>query len=214
MNTELYDTLGVDLPASADEIKAAYRAKAKQHHPDKGGDADRFGEIQKAYDVLSDPDRRARYDATGATDTSDPAARIEAMAREQVGALVLRILQSNDPGMFRKDWIADAKASVGRDRHRFQAEKRDLEAKAQLVEKLVGRFKAKGTHNIPRDVLSHVKREVARSLEQIEEKLKVADRIEELLKDYEFERDPPSPYDPSQQYMHRAFTTGGTSTWG
>src|SRR6185436_680001 len=62
----LYDTLGVPKNASADEIKKAYRKLAREHHPDaSGGDEARFKEIQGAYDVLSDPEKRQQYDAFG-----------------------------------------------------------------------------------------------------------------------------------------------------
>ena len=61
-----YDTLGVPKNASADEIKKAYRKLAREHHPDaSGGDEARFKEIQGAYDVLSDPEKRQAYDAFG-----------------------------------------------------------------------------------------------------------------------------------------------------
>src|SRR5438067_1493228 len=65
----LYDTLGVKKGASADEIKKAYRKLAAQYHPDKNpGDAsaeERFKEVQSAYDVLSDPEKRKQYDSFG-----------------------------------------------------------------------------------------------------------------------------------------------------
>jgi molecular chaperone DnaJ len=63
--TNLYDTLGVAKNASADEIKKAYRKLAREHHPDQGGEEARFKEIQGAYDVLSDPEKRKRYDTFG-----------------------------------------------------------------------------------------------------------------------------------------------------
>jgi molecular chaperone DnaJ len=65
----LYDTLGVQKGASADEIKKAYRKLAAQYHPDKNpNDAsaeEKFKEVQNAYDVLSDTEKRKQYDAFG-----------------------------------------------------------------------------------------------------------------------------------------------------
>jgi DnaJ-class molecular chaperone len=58
----LYQTLGVNKDANADEIKQAYRRLASQHHPDRGGDTARFQEIQKAYEVLGNDQKRAAYD--------------------------------------------------------------------------------------------------------------------------------------------------------
>ena len=60
--TDHYATLGVAKDASQDEIKKAFRKLASQHHPDKGGDTVKFQEIQAAYDVLGDPEKRRQYD--------------------------------------------------------------------------------------------------------------------------------------------------------
>lgn len=60
-----YEVLGVSKEATQEEIIAAYRKKRSSAHPDKKGDAAQFHKIQKAYEVLSDPVRRADYDATG-----------------------------------------------------------------------------------------------------------------------------------------------------
>ncbi len=66
MSKDYYQTLGVSKNASADEIKKAFRKLAHQHHPDKkGGDDKHFKEINEAHQVLSDPDKRAKYDQFG-----------------------------------------------------------------------------------------------------------------------------------------------------
>jgi len=60
--TDYYAALGVSRTASAGEIKQAFRRLASQHHPDKGGDTEKFQEIQAAYAVLGDEQKRAEYD--------------------------------------------------------------------------------------------------------------------------------------------------------
>jgi len=63
-----YDILGVDKKASKDDIKKAFRKLAHQYHPDKkGGNTDKFKEVNEAYTVLSDDDKRAQYDMYGQT---------------------------------------------------------------------------------------------------------------------------------------------------
>ena len=57
-----YDVLGVPTDASEADIKKAFRKLASQHHPDKGGDTNKFQQIQEAYEVLGDTDRRHQYD--------------------------------------------------------------------------------------------------------------------------------------------------------
>jgi molecular chaperone DnaJ len=68
MARDLYDVLGVARNASPDDLKRAYRKLAKQYHPDtnkEAGSEDKFKEVSNAYAILSDDDKRARYDRFG-----------------------------------------------------------------------------------------------------------------------------------------------------
>lgn len=70
MKKDYYDVLGVSRSASQDEIKRAYRKLAHQYHPDKAGKENeaKFKEVNEAYQVLSDPQKRQTYDQFGTTD--------------------------------------------------------------------------------------------------------------------------------------------------
>lgn len=68
MANNYYETLGVEKNASADEIKKAYRKLAHKYHPDKGvGNESKFKEVNEAYQVLSDNEKKSQYDQYGQT---------------------------------------------------------------------------------------------------------------------------------------------------
>jgi len=65
---DYYKLLNVNKEASDSEIKKSYRKLAKENHPDKGGDAEKFKQIAEAYEVLSNKDKRTQYDTFGKYD--------------------------------------------------------------------------------------------------------------------------------------------------
>ena len=62
MEKNLYEVLGVKINATKSEIKSSYRTLVKKHHPDAGGEKDRFLAIQNAWETLNDPIKKTEYD--------------------------------------------------------------------------------------------------------------------------------------------------------
>ena len=98
-STDHYAVLNVPRSATALEIRAAYKVAARSHHPDKGGDAAAFQQIQRAFECLSHGERRREYDRTHAArggrrprydkdlDASPLSADRAAAARKEAAAL-------------------------------------------------------------------------------------------------------------------------------
>jgi curved DNA-binding protein CbpA len=91
-----YETLGVSRDATPGAIRVAFRKAASGAHPDReGGDAERMAEINRAYEVLMDVDRRKRYDETGADDA--PVSRETVVANLLMAAINSVIESSGTP---------------------------------------------------------------------------------------------------------------------
>lgn len=76
----LYDELELNADCSFEEIKQQYRILAQQHHPDKGGDIEKFKKIKFAYEVLSDPIRRKQYDTDKTTNIASQQEAVNILA--------------------------------------------------------------------------------------------------------------------------------------
>jgi DnaJ-class molecular chaperone len=131
-----YSILGVRRDAGSDEIKAAWRSKAKTSHPDQNRDdpsaTQRFAEIGQAYDVLKDKDKRSRYDQR--------LSQMESMKREQT------IMQQREEARAAAERARQAKANAERimaDLARIEAEKAKAEKAAEALNAKVEAARAK-----------------------------------------------------------------------
>ena len=109
---DLYEILGVPRDATLAAIKTAFRRKAKDKHPDLGGDPEHFHLLKLAYDVLSDPEQRRHYDETGETpaDKATNAAE-EARFRTLVGEVMVALIAQAGAPEF-TDILEKARESV------------------------------------------------------------------------------------------------------
>jgi curved DNA-binding protein CbpA len=129
-----YEILGIERTATKDEIKKAYRQKAKENHPDTNpGDpnaADKFIEVADAYEILSDPTRREAYDEEIGVDV-DPIEDMVSRLRELMPEL--RDIPSDDSK------IDDLRAWIANDASRAAELIRDLEGKRGTEEPVAPR---------------------------------------------------------------------------
>ena len=91
---DLYQELELNRDCTSEQIKNQYRILAQRHHPDKGGDVDKFQRIKQAYEVLIDPARRDEYDRTGSV--TEPKV-IHAEAVEHLSRVFHGVINNFDP---------------------------------------------------------------------------------------------------------------------
>lgn len=109
MGDNLYDILGVDKDATDEEIKAAYRNKAKKNHTDVGGDNDKMVAITKAYSVLKDPKKKEHYDNTGQEQLDGFDKRFRAFIQE----IFIKIVETDTVDVEHMDLIDLFKQNLG-----------------------------------------------------------------------------------------------------
>ncbi len=196
----LYDSLGVPRDASPDAIRAAYRKKAQAHHPDKGGDVSQFQAIQTAYDVLSDDDRRARYDTTGDTEQGPS---IEGQARMYVATLLNAVMQGQ-ADVRTTDILAVMRNQLAIDRSRVEAEKVRLGGFVSRRQEAMKRV----THGVLSDMLDAEIKRLEGMVAQCNAQHGVFDAAEKLLEGQTYRSDPKAP-----PVGDRIFSNGSTFTY-
>jgi len=144
----LYDVLGVPRNATAKALHRAYRKLSRELHPDRNpGDAAaeaRYKEVQSAYEVLSDPARRAEYDATGSTRRPPPKTDAETARLEIVARLMFDVLG----GVIGETWRNPAdvdvlelmKSRIRTDLRNARDQEQRLQRAAAVVAAVRGRF--------------------------------------------------------------------------
>ena len=183
----LYEVLGVSEDADDSEIKKAYRKKAQEHHPDKGGDTEVFQEINKAYDILSDAIKRDHYNQTGQEHQDIANNQII----EALFSIVLNLIQHSN--VENTDIIATAKMVLNQQQGSHNARKRQLEAEETKIKNAANRISiVNGKENFLQSALLNQANMVKQAIAQADHMIQLGERIIVMLSDYQYKVDPAS----------------------
>lgn len=176
---DLYDTLGVKRDATQEEIKESYRNLAKETHPDKGGDTEKFQKLQLAYSILSNQEKRERYDKTGATAKTP----FDALLINYINGIVGEVLSSG------KDVdLIDLIKKVTKDSIRqFDKAHDSLVREKGRVEALAKSFKIKKGTDYITPILSDRIRLIERQQATNREEKKTLEDIYEVICGYDYD---------------------------
>lgn len=177
--TNLYQILGVDSDATPDQIRRAYKILAQRNHPDRdGGDNEVFMRVKAAYDVLSDPERRAKYDATGDTAEVLPVEvkAVEMLAQGFLGVAASVGWREHQYAAVLTQWVQEQRQGVDR----------DLDQKKKHLMRLVGLKlpNFSGDNDVLQGVVNQQVAHTNRQIAELEGRLAVCNRALELMEDY------------------------------
>ena len=210
-----YEILGVPVDATVAEIRAAYRRLAKTLHPDVGGGQEEFSAVKDAHDVLTDPERRRRYDETGSTAKGPDRT---AWVREAIALALDGVMGQRGDKLLLFDLAADVCKFLEARIEQTQQRVREAEESLAQTRKLLGRFKAKVEgRNIYEELLRGRDDFLTRQISGAAVELELLALAMETAKGYDFEREMPpriiipSEYQVTETQWRNVFGRGGFS---
>jgi curved DNA-binding protein CbpA len=177
--TDPYETLGVARDASPQELKRAYRAKAKAAHPDAGGPPEGMAELSAAYAILISPERREAYDQAGQTAEKDTTAA----AMSGAAKVALQMLLENE-GISPKRQIDDYEKGWAR---AYQQKKAEIQAQQEQLERAQKRIIRRPERDIIGPLLEGQAQAAEREIRKLEEENGIQAEVVKILRSYEFE---------------------------
>lgn len=172
---EFYAALGVAPEDDGKALKRAYRAKARETHPDAGGTDEAFALVARAYEVLSDPAERRRYDALGDAGYQS-GDQVGAQARELLGRLFLEVV-----GQERGDLVGLLRKMLARQNEGLALEAAKLDRQIRELEAMTGRLVGGDLFD---EVVRGRLREVRHDRGRVSAAQEVLDRAWEMLNGY------------------------------
>lgn len=193
----LYDILGVELDATKDDVKKAYRQLAMKYHPDRneGIETTEFTEATKAYKILSDPEKRAAYDKTGYTEDNVHDTR----------EVAIEVLQNwfrsclNDDKALKEDVIhrlrAIGKSNTAQCKHRIVLTNKKIKKLGKVLKRLkyTGGGKADFLALVVQEIINTLNRNICQANFQIQVNKMILQML--TFYNYDYNVDPDDPED-------------------
>lgn len=190
--TELYDDLGVAPDASPEALKRAHRKAVKRTHPDNSETGDRvaFDKVQRAWIILSDPDKRARYDRGEPVDEQRPGG-----GNDPVVALLVQYFMHAiaDCDPVHDDLVAKTRELIEVGAEMGARQRADLQARLEKLQAITERLTAAGEQTILLQVSQAQVGEVNRAIAATEEKIAAHKAAAELCDAFAYRTDPRPP---------------------
>ena len=183
MDINLYDILGLSKSATLEEIKAKYKSLAQQHHPDKGGDPDLFKKIKHAYEVLSDPINRKRYDTTGHYDDGP---NIQTEALDHLSNLFFKLVPTINADL--DDLVLIMKNDGRQEKEDVNNNINACNNHIQKLNKIINKIKKKSNsgENFLKMFAENQLKMVHNELQNLKKRIAVLDIVIEILEDYHY----------------------------
>ena len=188
-----YETLGVAPNATAVEIKAAFRKLASQHHPDRGGDKEKSAAVNDAYAVLSDSERRARYDA-GQADVAPPSPEqlLRIKALQVLDAVFNAVLA--DPNCEAAGFMRQVRAKLSEAGRHGASQQIEARSQAKRLERIKGKLlRSKEGEDIATSILERKIADHLRRAAQLDDDLAQVNAATAMLAEYGDETSMPRP---------------------
>lgn len=182
-DTNLYDILGVSKHATFEEIKAKYKSLAQQHHPDKGGDPEVFKKIKNAYEILSDPANRKKYDTTG---NYENVMSIRDEALSQLSRLFFNLLPNINPDV--DDLILIMKGECRREKENINQNIHTCKSHMFKLNTIINKTKKKknSNENIIKMFAQNQLKNCENDLYHFMRQTRIIDDVIEILEDYQY----------------------------
>lgn len=178
-----YDELGLTKDVNQEEIKYAYRRKASEHHPDKGGEKERFQRVQKAYEVLNDPVTKANYDRNGCSETEPDSVVIDRIITE----VLINIIDSGQVDIRRTDLVQTLTGHFARNQSGLKQNIAVLKQNNKKYRQAIKRMKS--NNSIIGSTIYGKRLHNIRVIEELTIQCKMGNKILDVLKDYQYKTD-------------------------